>query len=124
MMTGAHYQIQGIDIFTPVQGGWKERTPLGIDGFGNPVLPPHREYEFDWDYLDGTGFSNIQSIYEKYGCTGTVSLHLPIYGAGGWAFATYSGAVMQEPKYDHYEEGYYNKVVLLISKIPLMGVYP
>jgi hypothetical protein len=123
-MSSPPYKINGILIEAPAEGGWKERESLGIDGYGNPVLPPTRQYEMEWDYLSMTGFANIQTIYNTYGATGTVTVDLPGYGLGGWAFRTYSGAVMHEPNYDNFVEEHYENVRLVIAKIPLIGAVP
>lgn len=117
MASTGTYQINDTDlIIQPTYGKWLPRELIDLDGNGHPVYPPYYQFEMGWQLASMDHVQQLQNFFNTIGHTGTASVNLPQY-ASPYMFRTYSGAVLQEPRFDQYFAEYETNVSLLITKI-------
>lgn len=111
------YRINGVDIVQPSESHWLNRDELGRTGLGQTVYPATRQLELKWDFLSMAEFYGILGYYNQQGASGSVIMDLPTWGGSMWAFKSYTGTILDEPKYDIFFEQYYQGVSLLVANI-------
>lgn len=104
-------------LLSPESSKWVDKNIVGLDGNGFPIYPQTREYEMSWGLAHPNDVKQFIDFFTTSGFTGTVVLDLPEYGADDYKFKSYSGCVIQEPKFGSYFNGYITDVTLLVTKI-------
>lgn len=107
-VNGANFQLQ------PTQGGWGNRSEIGIDGNGHPIYPAVREYNITWGLASPSDVKQLVDAWETVSNTGTVAFDLPQWNGSGYLFQTYSGCTMREPQIGNYFNGYIQDVRLTV----------
>ena len=101
----------------PSTGKWVARTDYGVDGGGHPVYATPRKFEMSWDLISTTDAKQLIDFYNLVGSTGTISAHLPEWGAVDYTFKNYSGCTLQEPEVGEYFQTYIDSVRMTILNI-------
>jgi hypothetical protein len=108
-------KINGTQLTTqPSNSHWIERNQLGFDGNAHPVYVAPRQFEMSWDWMEADAFAQLIGFYQ--GCTGTMSVDLPMWNGSTGGYATYTGT-LREPSYTSSFEGTFGSVKLLILNI-------
>lgn len=112
------YKINGTALSTqPESGEWKDREEIGRDGNGRAIYPGPREFELKWGLVSMSDWAQLRTFFQSVSATGTVVVDLPQYGSSSWAFYSYSGCVLSEPKTGQFFEEYISDARLIVSKI-------
>lgn len=112
------YAIGGVELsLQPTEASWLEREVLNFDGNGHPIYSGVREYEMNFILSSPSDFSQLLGFFNATGNTGTVVIDLPKFGDAGYQFLSYSGCVLQEPRFRMYYAENQQEVVFRISNI-------
>ncbi len=112
------FGVNGVNfILQPTTSGWDARNELGIDGNAHPIYPAYRTYTLKWGLASPADVQQLVDVYESISYTGTAEFDLPMWGADGYKFVTYSGCTMAEPTIGEYYNEYITNVVVKILKV-------
>ena len=120
MTTGlsGSYAINNNDLtLQPTNGKWVARTDYGVDGNARMVYATPRKFELEWELIHPVDAKQLIDFYNLVGSTGTVSVHLPEWGAVDYRFKSFSGTTLTEPEVGQYFQGYIESVKMTIMNI-------
>lgn len=112
------YKVNNIEfLIQPTTGRWLPRYPVDIAGNGHPVYGAERQYELRWNLVDPSLVDQLRDWFATTVLTGTVSVDLPCWTTGAYAFQTYTDCVLYEPEQGVYFNEDITDIVMIVGNL-------